>query len=191
MPEYRRAYIPGGTFFFTLVTYRRARFLCDHRARSILRECIHACRQRHPFVVEAMVLQPDHIHAMWSLPEGDADFSTRFLVLKKSFTERWLRAGGWEGAISNSRRRNRRRGVWQRRFWEHVIRDQDDFNNHLNYIHYNPVKHALATCPHAWPYSTFAGWVKKNAYAKDWCCACGDRPPKPPDFKSLSGMAME
>ena len=191
MPNYRRAYVPGGTFFFTLVTYRRGGFLCGEQARALLRSCLATCRKRHPFVIDAMVLLPDHLHALWTLPEGDGDFSTRFAVLKKSFTERWLKEGGWEGAVSGSRRRNRRRGVWQRRFWEHVIRDQDDFNRHLNYIHYNPVKHGLASCPHVWAHSTFMRWVKEGAYSLDWCCGCDGRRITLPDFDGMDEKAME
>ncbi len=138
-----------------------------------------------------MVLLPDHLHALWTLPPGDADFSTRFAVVKKSFTEQWLRLGGHESAISAANSRDRRRGVWQRRFWEHVIRDQDDLNNHLDYIHYNPVKHALATCPHAWPYSTFTRWVKKSSYADDWCCSCDGRAATAPHFDQIDTTAME
>ena len=138
-----------------------------------------------------MVLLPDHLHALWSLPEGDADFPTRFAVLKKSFTERWLRGGGWEGVVSDSRRRNRRRGVWQRRFWEHVIRDQEDLNQHLDYIHYNPVKHGLARCPHEWAYSTFGRWVKRGGYDPKWCCCCRGCEAKAPDFGGLEETAME
>jgi putative transposase len=125
------------------------------------------------------------------LPDGEADFSVRFAVFKRSFTMRWLATERWEEKISTSRQRNRRRGVWQRRFWEHVIRDQDDLNNHLNYIHCNPVKHGLASCPHAWPYSTFSRWVEKGAYAADWCCACGSRKLIPPRFDGLDEMMME
>jgi len=191
VPNYRRAYLPGGTFFFTLVTYNRARFLCDEQARTVLRTCLATCRQRHPFTIDAMVLLPDHLHALWTLPEGDGNFSTRFAVLKKSFTELWLRLGGWEGVTSASRQRHRRRGVWQRRFWEHTIRDQNDLNNHLDYIHYNPVKHELAVCPHEWPYSTFKQWVKKADYAPDWCCGCDGRLAKPPSFDGLDVAAME
>jgi putative transposase len=183
--------VPGGTFFFTLVTYGRARFLCDERARVILRDCLEQCRREHPFAVEAMVLLPDHLHTIWSMPEGDSDFSMRFSVLKRQFTKRWIQSGGWEGSISVSRQRNRRRGVWQRRFWEHVIRDPDDLNRHLNYIHYNPVKHGLASCPHAWPYSSFGRWVMKRAYAEDWCCCCGSRETMPPDCEGLDELAME
>jgi len=135
-----------------------------------------ACKAKHPFTIVALVLLPDHLHTIWTLPEEDADFSTRWSILKTCFTLAWLAAGGGEGAISSSRRRNRRRGVWQRRFWEHRIRDQDDFNRHLNYIHYNPVKHGLARCPHAWPHSTFGKWVKRGAYRTDWCCGCHATP---------------
>jgi putative transposase len=190
MPDYRRAYVPGGTFFFTLVTYGRGAFLCEDRARPILRSCLAACRRRHPFTIDAMVLLPDHLHAVWTLPKGDADFSCRFALLKKTFTQQWLAAGGYEGVVSDSRRRNRRRGVWQRRFWEHVIRDENDLNKHLDYIHYNPVKHALASCPHAWPYSTFKQWVRNRGYPPDWCCACKHEV-MPPDTTGLRATAME
>ena len=191
MPNYRRAYRPGGTFFFTLVTYERTPLLCDERARMLLHEAIAACGRNHPFTIDAMILLPDHLHAIWTLPEGDADFSTRFAVLKKGFTERWLSAGGCEGRITGSRRRNRRRGVWQRRFWEHAIRDQADLNNHVNYIHYNAVKHNLCACPHAWPYSTFDRWCGMGRYRRDWCCACDGSTAAPPVFDGLEELAME
>jgi len=178
-------------FFFTLVTYQRRRFLCDDPARVLLRQCLESCRDRHPFAVNAMVLLPDHMHVLLTLPDGDADFSTRLSVLKKSFTQRWLKLGGPEGTISASRRRNRRRGVWQRRFWEHTIRDDTDLNRHLDYIHYNPVKHGLASCPHAWPYSTFARWVERGSYEADWCCSCHARHVHVPSFDWADGMNIE
>jgi putative transposase len=145
MPKDRRAFRPGGTFFFTLVTYGRRPFLCDELARTLLREAIEACRAVLPFTILAFVLLPDHLHAMWTLPPGDSDYSSRWKRIKKAFTRTWIAAGEWEGDVSDSRRRNRRRGVWQRRFCErqfreHVIRDNDDFERHLNDIHFNPVK---------------------------------------------------
>jgi putative transposase len=191
VPNYRRAHVPGGTFFFTLVTCGRAPFLCDEPARTLLRNCLSACRERHPFTIDAMVLLPDHLHAIWTLPPQDADFSTRFSVVKKSFTGQWLRQGGQEADVTDSRKRNRRRGIWQRRFWEHTIRDQQDLTNHLNYIHYNPVKHGMASCPHAWPYSTFGQYVKNGMYAEDWCCSCEHRTVVPPQFDLLNQTAME
>jgi putative transposase len=185
MPNYRRAFRPGGTFFFTLVTYRRARFLCVDPARALLRRAMEACRTVAPFEVNAFVLLPDHLHAIWTLPRGDADFSTRWMRIKR------LAAGGWEGTTSDSRRRNRRRGVWQRRFWEHVIRDETDLERHLNYIHYNPIKHGLAQCAHAWPYSSFHRLVRKRMYVPKWCCGCDKRPVPIPDFGDLDIEAIE
>ena len=191
MPNYIRAYRPGGTFFFTLVTYDRAPFLCDPLARQFLHDAIDECRAARPFTMDAIVLLPDHLHAMWTLPEDDPDFSTRWGVIKKTFTQKWLSAGGECGAVSESRFNNRRRGVWQRRFWEHVIRDVDDPEKHLNYVHYNPVKHALAPCPHHWEWSSFHLHVDRSIYAHDWCCACDGRVTKPPDFTGLDTTAME
>jgi putative transposase len=192
MPDYRRAFRPGGTFFFTLVTYRRAQFLCDDLARALLRQAIDACRAVAPFEVGAFVLLPDHLHAIWTLPAGDADFSTRWARVKRSFTRAWVAAGGWEGAVSDSRRQNRRRGVWQRRFWEHVIRDETDLRRHLDYIHYNPIKHRLADCAHAWQWSSFHRLVREGAYDPTWCCGCGGRAPVAvPDFGGLDTEGIE
>ena len=126
------------------------------------------CRAERPFTIDAMVLLPDHLHAMWTLPEGDTDFSSRWGRIKKSFTQAWVTAGGWEGAISESRGRNRRRGVWQRRFWEHVIRDDEDYARHVDYIHYNPVKHGHCVRAVDWPYSPFQRWVERGVYPVDW-----------------------
>ncbi|GAB4154179.1 MAG: hypothetical protein Tsb009_30730 [Planctomycetaceae bacterium] len=110
------------------------------------------------------------MHAIWSLPAGDADFSKRWAWLKKEFTRRYLEMGGTEQRTSESRKRNRRRGVWQRRFWEHAIEDEDDFEAHFDYIHYNPVKHEYVSRPVDWPYSSFHRWVKQGVYDSDWGC---------------------
>ena len=111
--------------------------------------------------------------------------------VKARFTRGWLGAGGRERPTSGSRARHRQRGVWQRRFWKHWVRDRRDFAEHLDYVHYNPVKHGLVTCPHLWPYSTFAKWVKRGVYAPDWMCACGGRTVRPPTFNGLAGMELE
>jgi putative transposase len=125
------------------------------------------------------------------LPEDDADFSTRWSRIKLNFTRQYLACGGRERPVSASRRHNRRRGVWQRRFWEHLIRGQDDFNRHLNYIHHNPVKHKLASCPHDWPHSSFEHWVQRGVYAPEWCCACEGRMPQRMDWQGVEVTAME
>ena len=170
MPNYRRAYVPGGTFFFTVVTARRARFLCEPSARQLLRSCLRQARQRRSFTIEAAVLLPDHLHMIWTLPNGDTDFSTRWADIKGNFTRHWLRLGGREQDITKSQAGERRRGVWQRRFMEHCIRDEDDLIAHVEYIHYNPVKHGLVARPCDWPWSSFHRYVKVGVYAHDWGC---------------------
>ncbi|MGQ9913952.1 MAG: REP-associated tyrosine transposase [Thermogutta sp.] len=171
MPNYRRYFVPGGTYFFTLVTQGRAKLLCDDTARSILGGVLRECRARWPFRTIAVVLLPDHLHALWTLPEGDAAYSVRWAWIKKEFTKRWLAGGGREQQISPSRRGRRRRGVWQPRFWEHTVRDENDFEAHFHYIHYNPVKHGLVDFPDQWPYSTFHRWVAAGVYTANWCRA--------------------
>lgn len=174
MTNWRRAQVPGGTFFFTLVTEDRAPILTTPRARSLLREVTLECRRQWPFEIEAVVLMPDHLHAVWRLPEGDSDYSKRWGWLKKEFTKRWLAGGGTERPVSSSRRGNRRHGVWQRRFWEHVIRDERDLGRHLDYVHYNPVKHGLVERAIDWPWTSFHRFVHEGRYPPDWGCGVVD-----------------
>ena len=191
MPDYRRAFQPGGTFFLTLVTERRARILMTDGARAMLRRAFEATRTCLPFQIPAIVLLPNHLHLLMALPEGDSDYSKRMGRIKKAFTEAWLAGRGLEQPVSRSRRRNRRRGVWQRRFWEHMIRDDADFIRHCDYIHYNPVRHGLVACPRAWPYSSFHRFVRQDVYDPNWQCVCETVRPTPPDFKDISETAME
>ena len=191
MPHYRCLIRPGGTFFFTLVTENRAAILCEDTARKILHDAIADCASRRPFALEAMVLLPDHAHLMMTLPDGDSDYSTRIAGIKATFTRGYLAAGGSEQPRSASRQRKRRRGIWQRWFWEHAIRDDDDYEKHFDYTHWNPVKHGLVTCPHEWDYSTFQRSVRQGVYEQDWQCACDGRIVKPPDFKGLNLDQME
>jgi putative transposase len=149
MPNYRRAIQPGGTFFLTLVTERRAPLFATDNARALLRSSITNCQKFHPFLLLAIVLLHDHLHLLITLPDGDSDFSRRITSIKSTFTRSFLAAGGTEQSRSRSRLRQRTRGIWQRRFWEHTIRDEDDRIRHLDYIHYNPVKHQYVDCPHA------------------------------------------
>jgi putative transposase len=187
MPNYRRAYVPGGTFFFTVVTERRAKILCGTSARACLRRAFRNCRERWPFSVVTIVLLPDHLHAVWTLPKGDSDYPTRWGWIKKEFTKAWLAEGGLEQPISASRRHHRRRGVWQRHFWEHVLQDEADLERHCDYIHYNPVKHGLVACPSDWPYSSFHRWVRLGHYPPDWGCSSSG----PLKFDDLDSSAIE
>jgi len=190
MPFYRRRRVPGATYFFTVVTERRAPILCTDLARRLLHDSIEVCRRERPFELVATVLLPDHLHALWTLPEDDADYSERSAAIKSAFTHAWIESGGWEQARGRSRLVHRRRGVWQRHFWEHQIRDTADFQRHVDYIHYNPVKHGQAACPHAWKWSTFSKWVARDAYERSWCCACDGRVVKPPDFEGMEELEM-
>ena len=177
MPDWRRAHLPGGTYFFTLVTADRAPILTMPLARSLLRDATLECRRRWPFHMDAVVLMPDHLHTIWRLPEGDSEYAKRLGWLKKEFAQRWIAAGGEERPTSESVRRNRRRGVWQRRFWEHVIRNELDLRRHLDYLHYNPVKHGLVGRAVDWPWSSFHRYVRSGTYPADWGCgpmACDD-----------------
>jgi putative transposase len=170
MSQFRRMHVPGGSFFFTLVTERRAPIFHADSSRRLLGEAIRNCRNRWPFRIDAMVLLHDHLHAIWTLPEGDSRYSARWGWIKKEFTKAYLAAGGLEQGRNNSRLGQRRRGVWQRRFWEHALRDENDFARHFDYIHYNPVKHGYVACVRDWPHSTFHRWVEQGIYLPDWGC---------------------
>jgi putative transposase len=191
MPNYRRRHAPGGTYFFTVVTENRQPILCTDLARPILRQAIADCLRERPFDPVATVLLPDHLHAIWTLPEGDEDFSTRWAKIKAQFTREWLDQGGQEQDRSPSRMLQRRRGVWQRKFWEHQNCDVDDYERHFNYVHYNPVKHGRAKCPHEYPYSTFEKWARRRVYEPRWCSGCGGEVTEPPSFEGLDLTAME
>ncbi|HKV11106.1 MAG TPA: transposase [Thermoanaerobaculia bacterium] len=187
MPDYRRAYIPGGTFFFTVVTEQRARFLCTESARTCLRTVLQECRKRWPFKIDAFVLLHDHLHAIWTLPEKDTDYSKRWGWIKKEFSKLWLANGGNEQVISRSRRRRKRYGVWQRGFWEHAVISEHDFARHFDYIHYNPVKHGIVSSVRDWPFSSFHRWVELGVYSPGW----GAHEDGPLEFPDLDTTAME
>ena len=130
------------------------------------------------------------IHTIWTLQPDDADYSRRWGWIKKEFTKGWLRLGGAEQAVTVEQRRERRRGIWQPRFWEHTIRDADDFERHFDYIHYNPVKHGLVRCPHEWPWSSFHRWVHAGVYPDKWACSC-HHPTASLDFEDIEDMTGE
>jgi putative transposase len=164
MTSYRRSHAPGATWFFTVNLAERSgnRLLVDHVA--ILRAAFARVRAHHPFEIDAIVVLPDHLHCLWRLPAGDADYATRWALIKGSFS----RALPTTEYISASRRARGERGIWQRRFWEHQIRDDVDLQRHTDYVHYNPVKHGHAPTAAAWPYSSFNTFVQKGIYAADW-----------------------
>lgn len=168
MPNYRRAQVPGGTFFFTVVTHHRQEFLVEPLARAILRSALRDVRQRFPFTLEAIVLLPDHLHCVMTLPRGDADFPVRWNQIKGGFTREWLAAGGSESGRSASRVSKRERGVWQRRGYEHCCRDEDDLKRCVDYVHINPLRHGLVERVRDWPWSSFHRYVRLREYSEDW-----------------------
>ena len=167
--QYRRDYTAGGTYFFTVVLFRRMRLFVRSETVALLREAVRAEQQRRPFTIDAMVVLPDHIHALWTMPQGDADYSTRWRNIKKTVT-----AGippSQRPAVWGSRAEKKEQAIWQRRFWEHRIRDEADFLHHVNYIHYNPVKHGLVSRPVDWPYSSIHRAIRQGVISAAWGCS--------------------
>jgi putative transposase len=162
MPQYRRAKFNGSTFFFTVVLADRSSSLLvdqiDH-----LRQAYRVVQERRPFDTVAICVLPDHVHAIWSLPDGDSDFSTRWSLIKSGFS-RGLDAR----PRSQSKIAKREKGIWQRRYWEYAIRDDEDFERHVDYIHFNPVKHGHVKRVVDWPHSTFHRMVRLGVYPQDW-----------------------
>jgi putative transposase len=166
VPEYRRAWVKGGTFFFTVATCQRRPIFKDTNAIRLLNECFRKTRGECPYTTDAIVILPDHLHCIWTLPDNDSDFSIRWKCIKTTFTKNYI--GDKADNVSDSMLKKKEAGIWQRRFWEHMIRDNEDFNNHCDYIHYNPVKHGLVDSPRKWKHSSFKEFVNKGIYPKDW-----------------------
>jgi putative transposase len=163
MPNYRRIWIPGGTYFFTVaLADRQSALLTRHIAE--LRSAFHGARRARPFVTDAIVVLPDHIHAIWTLPPGDADYATRWSHIKATFS----RALPARECANASRARKRERGIWQRRYWARAIVDENDFAAHVDYVHINPVKHGLAQSAREWPWSSFHRYVRDGVLAQTW-----------------------
>jgi len=175
MTEYRRWHHSGGTYFFTQVTARRRPVFADPAARALFRQAIVHTQEITPFTINAIALMPDHVHTIWTLPPDDDDFPARWQRIKSLFTHAYLNHGGDETIRSASHYDRRERGVWQRRFWEHVVRNYDEYGALCRYIHYNPVKHGHASCPHAWEFTSFHRFVAEGLVDADWMCACGDK----------------
>ena len=162
MVRYRRNHVPGGTYFFTVtLADRRSTVLVDRS--DALRAAFRATKATAPFGIDAIVILPDHLHAILTLPEGDADYPNRWRRIKGHFTSTVIAAGLPLAPDANGEYR-----VWQRRYWEHTIRDEDDFARHVDYIHINPVKHGLVACVADWPHSSFHRYVRNGHFPKDW-----------------------
>jgi putative transposase len=163
MPNYRRAFVPGGCWFFTVNLFdRRKTLLVDHI--ESLREAVALTRHSHPFAIDAFVVLPDHLHAIWSLPPDDSNFSTRWRLIKTRFAKSLPR----EDRSRDVLLRPNERGIWQRRFWEHLIRDEADFTRHVEYCYINPLKHGHVTQVRSWPYSSFHRDVRAGLFPEDW-----------------------
>ena len=191
MPNYRRKYIGSGTYFFTVKTYKGQKLFSESAALGCLRASMAAVKAKWPFEIQAMVVLPEHLPCIWTLPPELPDYSSRWGQIKRNFTKMWLSQSKVNIQVSSSRQKRKEQGFWQRRFWEHAIRDRDDFARHMDYIHFNPVKHKHVDCPHQWPYSSFHRWVKDGAYACDWLCNCGENERVEPDFGEVDGHAGE
>jgi putative transposase len=162
MVRYRRNFLSGGTFFITAtLNDRSSHVLVDYI--GALRVALRLTRRHYPFGIDAMVVLPDHLHTIMTLPDGDADFSVRWSLIKRRFTHALVSTG-----TRLPRHRNGEAALWQRRFWEHTIRDDRDFERHVDYIHFNPVKHGLVCRVRDWPYSSFHRYVRLGVLAQDW-----------------------
>ena len=155
MPNYRRDY-SYSTWFFTVVIYNRMPILTTEKSRKILRSAISACRLSYPFAIDAWVLLPDHLHCIWTFPEADKDYSRRWGFIKRKFTQSFRNI------------QNISPPFWQKRFWAHAILDDADFEDHMNYIHYNPVKHGHVKRPIDWDWTSFHRLIKSGIYPSDW-----------------------
>jgi putative transposase len=170
LTSYRRNLVVGGSYFFTVnLAERRRRLLTQHI--EALRAAFRYARHRHPFTIDAIVVLPDYLHAIWTLPEGEADFAVRWQLIKAGFS-RGLPQGE---EVSPSRSRKGERGIWQRRYWEHTLRDEKDFTRHTDYIHFNPVKHGHVGRARDWPYSSFHRLARLGVYPADWAGELDER----------------
>ncbi|HEY6093998.1 MAG TPA: transposase [Gallionellaceae bacterium] len=167
--QYRRAFVPGASYFFTVVTEQRRPILVSPATIATLRAAFRNVQEARPFQINAIVILPDHLHCIWTLPPDDADFSTRWRLLKTHFTKHCdptLRTAASPARIEKSEQ-----AVWQHRYWEHMLRDEMDYSRHVEYIHYNPVKHGHVASAIEWPYSSFQRYVEAGIYPADWALA--------------------
>lgn len=164
--QYRRAFIPGGSYFFTLVTERRTPIFAEAENIDTLRQAFRQVKQSRPFDIDGIVVMPDHIHCIWTLPTKDRDYPTRWRLIKTWFTKH---CNANLKQVPNQARKNKHeQAIWQHRYWEHTLRDETDFMRHIEYIHYNPVKHGYVAAPKDWSHSSFHRYVKAGIYPLNW-----------------------
>jgi putative transposase len=163
--QYIRTHFPGGCYFFTVLTQNREPIFNIDKNVSLLRNSFRYVIQRHPFIIDAFVLLPDHLHCIFTLPENDYNYSMRWNLIIGHFSRHIV---SLDSNVSPSKIHKRERNIWQRRFWEHHIVDEQDFQYHIEYIHFNPVKHGYVTTASDWPYSSFHKFVKMKIYESDW-----------------------
>ncbi len=159
--QYRRVRSDGGCYFFTVVTHHRRPILTENI--DLLRQAFRVVMQQYPFQIDGIVVMPDHLHCIWQLPKQDGDYSKRWSIIKRHFSTRLPNM-----ADRASLKNKHERGIWQRRFWEHAIRDDNDWQRHMDYLHFNPVKHGYVRRVGDWPYSSFPRCVEKGWYPTDW-----------------------
>ena len=164
MPDYRRNRIAGGCYFFTINLLERYQNPLLVQQIELLRDVVRRVRLRHPFYINAWVVLPDHMHCIWTLPKGDDDYANRIRLLKTLFSKEIPKTE----SRSNVRQRKGERGIWQRRYWEHTICDDRDYASHMDYLHYNPVKHGYVGKVMDWPYSSFQHHVQQGHYPEHW-----------------------
>ncbi len=158
MSNYLRSYANGGCYFFTLVTWQRIPYFANETNINHLRAAFKHVKQQHPFNIEAIVVLPDHLHTIWQLPEDNTNYALRWRLIKHYVATK----------IETRRNHRQEKRVWQRRYWEHTIRSKQDWQNHMDYIHYNPVKHGYVKYPRKWRYSSFKLALKRGWYDTDW-----------------------
>jgi len=197
VPNYRRFFVPGGTYFFTLVTHNRKPLFATAAHVQLFRNAVSEVKADQPFEIVAAVVLPDHVHFVWTLPTSDDDYSKRLGRVKARFTKRlygdepssnYVRRR--EG-VSPSRTKHRESAVWQRRFWEQTIDDEGEVARVLDYVHYNPVKHRLVRCPHQWEASSFHRWVEQGLHESMWGCSCRGRRVEIFDFSDIEHIVGE
>ncbi len=172
MSDYRRAFHPGGCYFFTVVANKRRPWLTEEHAINRLRNAFRRVMQVRPFTMDAIVVLPDHLHCIWQLPEGDINFSERWRQIKRFVSI------GLESPLNV----RKEKALWQRRYWEHLLRDEEDWRRHMDYIHYNPVKHGYVSQAADWPHGSFRQAMARGLYEASW----GDMEPE-----NLTGMEFE